>query len=161
MTEQTKNIIQAEAIHLQSINVISGAIGANPDIDPSVIKFYKLNFETETGINLEASITRFIFKVELIGIGEQDKVLDVNANYSIDFTFKIDDLSNFIMNKDDENNMFQLDNNLGATLMSIVYSTTRGIILSKTQGTIMNGVILPVVNPSNLLIPSQQKLSQQ
>jgi hypothetical protein len=34
--------------------------------------------------------------------------------------------------------------------MAIAYSTARGIILQSTQSTILDGVILPVIDPKDL-----------
>jgi hypothetical protein len=35
--------------------------------------------------------------------------------------------------------------------MGIAYSTARGIILSRTAGTAVDGIILPVIDPAMLL----------
>lgn len=35
--------------------------------------------------------------------------------------------------------------------MSIIYSTSRGLIYEKVQGTDLNGLILPVINPHVLI----------
>ncbi|MFA6335927.1 MAG: hypothetical protein WCX48_10345 [Bacteroidales bacterium] len=40
---------------------------------------------------------------------------------------------------------------LGASVMGIIYSTARGIILEKTHNSYLNGVILPVIDPGILL----------
>lgn len=50
-----------------------------------------------------------------------------------------------------------MDSILGTTLMGIVYSTARGIILERTQGTFFNGVILPVINPNKLIKPKSKQ----
>lgn len=151
MADQTKMTVQAENIHLQYIKVVSGAINANPDLDVTQIKAFDISFETESGTNLEANITRIIFKVELTGIDQNNKPLDINAQYAIDFAFQIDDLTNYLVFKNEKTGETTLDGNLGTTLMAIVYSTTRGIVLTRTQGTILDGVILPILNPANLL----------
>jgi hypothetical protein len=44
-----------------------------------------------------------------------------------------------------------IDGRLAATVLGIAYSTARGIVVERTQGTFFNGAILPVINPSSLL----------
>ena len=58
---------------------------------------------------------------------------------------------------------FSVSAMIGATLAGIAYSTTRGIILDCTQSTDFKGVLLPVINPQQLLlkilIPKCENLS--
>jgi len=45
----------------------------------------------------------------------------------------------------------RLDLSVAASLINISYSTSRGIILEKTQNTFFHGIILPVVDSTKLL----------
>lgn len=45
----------------------------------------------------------------------------------------------------------QVDIGLAASLVGLAYSTARGIILERTSGTILNGIIIPVIDPMKLL----------
>ena len=160
MNEQENRRVNAAEIHLQSVKVINGSISANPDLDPTTISEFKMDFLTKTGTNVSANLVRIVFTIALTGLNIEKKNLDVSASYTIDFGFTIDSLERFVVNSDTSNELF-IDSNLGATLMSIVYSTTRGIILTRTQGTIIDGVILPVIDPKTLLnITSQLKQSE-
>ena len=40
---------------------------------------------------------------------------------------------------------------LGNALASITYSTSRGILMTRFQGTVLSDFILPVINPNDLL----------
>jgi hypothetical protein len=44
-----------------------------------------------------------------------------------------------------------INSNLAITLISIGYSTLRGIVLSRTCGILETGIILPVVEPTTLM----------
>jgi hypothetical protein len=44
-----------------------------------------------------------------------------------------------------------LDPDLGNALSAITYSTARGILLTRLQGTAFQDFILPIINPNNLL----------
>ena len=57
------------------------------------------------------------------------------------------DFISYEENKED----YTIDSQLGATIAGISYSTARGIVLERTNGTYFNGVILPVLNPRELL----------
>ena len=62
--------------------------------------------------------------------------------------FKIDNLEDHILDKEGKP-IFDL--NLGVTLISICYSTVRGIIYARTLGTIFEFAKLPIVNPVDLI----------
>ncbi|MNY64312.1 hypothetical protein D3C86_2014030 [compost metagenome] len=40
---------------------------------------------------------------------------------------------------------------LGNALASITYSTSRGILMTRFQGTVLSDFILPVIDPNSLL----------
>jgi hypothetical protein len=40
---------------------------------------------------------------------------------------------------------------IGATIAGISYSTSRGIVLERTLGTDFGGIILPVIDPAELI----------
>lgn len=151
MADPIRHMQLADRIKLQSIQIVSGAINANPDIDSSDIKLYDINFESETGTNIPDNHVRIVFKVMITALGQEDTPIDINATYTIDYRFEVLELESFVASTDEQTGHILLDSMLGGTLMSIVYSTTRGIILTRTQGTIIDGVILPVIDPKTLL----------
>ena len=62
-------------------------------------------------------------------------------------TFDIKNLHDFVSIKNQK--APQLPESLMQTLLSISLSTTRGILFSKTEGSVLSGVNMPVLNPSN------------
>jgi len=46
---------------------------------------------------------------------------------------------------------------LAATLLGIAYSTSRGIIVEKTQNTFLGGIILPCIDPYKVLMEEEGK----
>ena len=72
---------------------------------------------------------------------------------SLLFGFTFPDLPNFIVK--DENQQEGLDPNLHLTLVSLAFSTARGMLIQLTQGTFFDRAILPVFAPIDLVMPSQ------
>jgi len=64
---------------------------------------------------------------------------------------RVDDLDDFKQGVQNGNPV--IDGQLVATVMGILYSTARGIILERTRGTFFDGVILPVISPKDLVGP--------
>lgn len=53
--------------------------------------------------------------------------------------------------EDSTSKVVKASRDLGMSLIAIAYSTTRGIVLTRTAGTVLNGLILPVVDTAKLL----------
>jgi len=57
-------------------------------------------------------------------------------------------------------NDFDMDIPLETSLVSIAISTSRGILIEKTNGTLVRNIILPVVQPSKLILSPKKDPSK-
>jgi hypothetical protein len=117
---------------------------------PNVVEDIKLGCRSESGFNLDENYQLFKLFIKVQGFGKDGEEVRVEGEYHIDFHFIIENLKDFITKESGEDS-FSVDSNLGATIAGIAYSTSRGIILDRTQTTDFNGVIIPVINPMSLL----------
>lgn len=99
----------------------------NPDRKIDAEKMHMLSVKTLKG-NIDSATHEIVFKVE-------------NMDDFIDQAEKPEDTV--------------MDYMLMATLVGIAYSTVRGIIFTRTQGTSLNTVILPVVDPKKIIRPDE------
>ena len=76
--------------------------------------------------------------------------MGIEGEYHIEFEYHVENLDDFVTGGE-SNESKVVENILGATIAGISYSTARGIILNRTQATNFNGVLLPVINPADLL----------
>ena len=145
--DQTKQHPTAENLHLLSIKLTNGAIKGTNVAETEITQF-AVSFDTETFTWLDEEQIKISFTVKMTALSEDKKALDVEGQYTLEFIFKIDGLAKFSTTSADAVN---LDRGLGAMMMGVVYSTTRGIVWSRTQGTVLESVIIPVVDPITLL----------
>ena len=97
-------------------------------------------------------MARFRLFITVNGMDEQqNKPLGLKVDYGIEYHFKVDNFQDMLHQTPDGD--IEIDQELGVTLLSIAYSTSRGIILERTQGTFFEGVILPVIDPFKVLFP--------
>jgi hypothetical protein len=146
MVENPK--VVTEKISLISIKTLKGNI-EDVQINSNA---YVFEFDSITQIHKEKKLCRFVLNT-LIKIVENKKEADV-AFYSIEFLFQVENLDDLVDYKEKEKkvNVFM---GLGTTIAGIAYGTMRGIIHTRTQGTVLNGIILPIINAQNLLIPKE------
>ena len=152
--------IKPEKIHLLGATVLKMNINPTQEFlelreEPDNMT---VGFSQESRFDFDEGIVLIVLEIKLTGKDQDEKDIGLEGNYSIEFTFKIDNFNEFIVEKKEttdnkEVTTRQVDGILGGTLMGIAYSTARGIILERTQGTLLgdNGVIIPVINPNELL----------
>lgn len=142
-------IIDPEKIHLINIKTSKGNIDSDADIDIDIIKGHEFSFELSTGVNADDNVIGINLLVNIEAKDTADKILPVRGSYTHEIIFIVDNLKDFlILNETDE---YKIDGSLGSTIVSIAYSTIRGIIFTRTQGTSLGSVILPVINPKKLM----------
>jgi hypothetical protein len=91
---------------------------------------------------------RIRLELKLEGVDKADKEIGLSAEYGIEFQVHVENLDQFI---EVDKEAKKVNGLMAATIMGIIYSTARGIIIERTQATYFNGIILPVIDPKNLL----------
>ena len=144
--------IDAEKIQILNIRTVKGNIEAAADADTEAITGHKFGFEAGMGFNIAEKFIGVHLVVNITAIDKEGNELNIQGSYTHEVVFKLEDIENFTeVHKDnDGNDAYQIDGLMGSTILSIAYSTVRGIIYSRTQGTSLGTVILPVIDPKAL-----------
>ncbi len=142
--------ITPELIRIVSLNVYKALVNANDEYLENPSKPYSITvkYGLNSAFNFEDNAIRIRLEVLLDGLNKKEQKIGLHADYGLEFHFVIDNLNDFIEEKDDRK---YINGQFGGTLMGIAYSTARGIILERTQGTYFDGVILPVIDPKELI----------
>jgi hypothetical protein len=77
---------------------------------------------------------------------------EAHGHFHFNFYYTVDGLRAWVATSDDGEMI--LDFGLQNAIASVTYSTARGILISRFQGTAFQRFILPVVNPNELLLSS-------
>ena len=146
--------IDPNKILITSIKTLKGNINSTDEESEMIVKQYQIECTSESTVNIDEKLIRIIFKIDIFVIDESDEKTGTYASYTNEFIFLVDNLDK--LTKLLDNGVVEIDVELSKTLLSISFSTSRGMIYNRTQGTILNGIILPVVNPNDLLNSSKK-----
>ncbi len=148
---KSMSAIDPNQIHLLRVRLYKNIIELDHKDDDLVkrIHHYSFSFNQTSFFDRERKLALLNLEVLLVGKDENNEILDVNGEFGIEFLFGVDNLSS--LSTTDEDGRVLVKESLGLTLMAIAYSTARGIILQSTQSSILDGVILPVIDPKDLL----------
>ena len=147
MEEQEKVI--PDKIHLIRAKTIAGFLNHAEDIEDDEIKGFSSSFNFTTAYSIESKRIKNTLSIEIKAEKEENTFIELEAGYTVEFTFEIDNLEE--LSEKQEDGTVKISIHLAATLAGICYSTLRGIVLTRTQGTPLNGMIMPVINPYTLL----------
>lgn len=141
--------IKPELISIFKVQVFKSVIETSQECLDNPIKpgNFRVGFSQNSAFNIELKSVRIRLEIVLEGIDQEEKPIGVRGNFGIEFHIHVDNFEDFI--KEDEG-VNKINNLLLGTLLSIAYSTARGIVFDRTQGTHLNGVILPVIDPKEL-----------
>ncbi len=139
--------IQPEKITLREFRLVKGLIDSPFDFKVSEIKSFDFKVDFKTGFNLEEDLIKADFIINVSTISNEP-VTEATCVYHFVFLFHVVSLSEHTSLAQDQS----VDWNpyLANAIASITYSTSRGILISRFQGTVMKDFILPVVDPNSL-----------
>jgi hypothetical protein len=139
----------SDYVTLISINVLKSNIQFDSDTPKDQIIGHQMKMGKEIDYNFEAKMCRVKLLLEFDGIDSNDEVDErAKAVFTIDFHFKVDNMHDCIEQADE---VVKIDPTMPAHLVGIAYSTARGIVSERLGNTPFQGLILPIINPYEVL----------
>ena len=108
---------------------------------------YFVNAKCES-IADQPKLAGIYLSIQAQGQNQESEELPMHFDAELSFLFQVENLSEISEANTNEN---KLISHLEATLAGIAYSTARGLLMNKVQGTRFTGFILPVISPYRVL----------
>lgn len=137
------------SVKYERINTISINI---PELDHVIQKGTNISFSLRADVNVV--VKKNIIRVKLsVSASETDNENIVGEITTVS-TFKVETLEN--LNTVD--GKIEIPDGLIITLNSLAISSTRGILQAKSQGSILETTLIPIINPKELKLQESVKL---
>lgn len=143
------NMLKPEKIEIVDFKIIKGQINSPFDFEIEKAEGHTFNVDFELGFNLDDKLIKASFSINVETKSKQKNVEEATGFFSFDYVFYVDNIEELTKLEKDE--VVSLHPALGNALASITYSTSRGILMTRFQGTALRNFILPVINPNDLL----------
>ena len=145
--------IEPSKILILDIKTIQGQITSEEKENMGVMGGHNFQFELTTGLNPDENVIGLKLKIDIDAIDKEGKSIGITGSYTHEIIFNVQNLNDFLDVKEvNGKKEYLIDSIFGATLAGIIYSTVRGIIFTRTQGTSLGVVVLPVIDPQ-VLVP--------
>lgn len=140
----------APIVQLMGIDVLESTIKPTKEYleNQPESKILQIKIDFEQAFKLESEQVRLQINLQLNAVGENDEEIGMNGNFIIRYLFKVAGLETYL-EKDGED--IQIQGKFMSTLLSIVISTSRGIIFERTRGSVLNGAPIPIIDTRLLL----------
>ena len=149
MSSEKKILFEANKIHLVRIEILKCNIDTPFEISVERIKGYEFKMDFDLGFNLEDKLIKADFKLSIVSKSDTTNFEEATGEFLFTFIFNVENLNELAsVNKKKH---ITLDGKLGNAIASITYSTTRGILFTRLKGTSLEGFILPIIDPNELL----------
>ena len=136
---------------LRNIKIVSfNTNDNNGETKRSEIESFNSQFSFTSRFMLEHKIVRLETSLTFTAFQENRKISDVGGRLIVLFEYQVDNISDFIQG-DIKPEGTKMDAILATNLLGIAYSTLRGIFYVKAQDTILENLMLPIVNPLDLI----------
>lgn len=143
MSKQSK--FNIELVKLEDI-VVTNATIQNPGNTNPINSNFEINFSFIPGLNLVEKKVRIILSCEIKLDARPNSNENISGKFDLAFYFQIENLEEIIKGADKEKGEIVIDKDATISLANITYSTARGIIFTKCQGTVLGKVIMPILS---------------
>lgn len=146
---QDKSIFDPEKIFLIDFKMIKGQVDTPETFDISKVVGYQIDNSLQLGFNLEDKLAKADFTVNVKTDSKGKNENEAIGNFHLIFIYRIENLEDLAI--PEKNKRLSLNPGLANALSSVTYSTSRGILLTRLQGTALQNFVLPIINPNILL----------
>lgn len=141
--------LEPEKIQIATFKITKGQINSPFEFDVTKVEGHSYNLELNLGFNLQDKLIKADFSVSVETKSNEKNTEEASGAFSFSYVFKVENIDELTSLEKEETVMMHPA--LGNAIASIAYSTSRGILLTRFQGTALSSFILPVINPNDLL----------
>lgn len=148
--------ISPEKIEIKEFRLVNGQVDSPYEFRSENISSFKFNVDLTAGLNIPESLIRTDIKIKVETVSKEPGSIEATGTYHFVFVYFYEGLNDVA--KIEPDGKINWHPYLANAIASITYSTSRGILLSRFQGTVMRDFMMPVVDPNNLFLPSQENM---
>lgn len=142
----TKGKYDPLRLSIIEFKIVKGNINAPYEFDSNLIDNYETSMAFGSSFNLEKKVVKanMGFEIETKSTSKQE---EATVNFDFVYIFKVENLDELLADDADPKDLKRLM----IAIAAISFSTSRGVLLTRLQGTVMKEYILPIIDPVKLL----------
>ncbi len=139
-----------EKIHLQAFRIVDAQMQSPFEFESDKIERFETTSDFDLTFNWEDSMIKADFKVDVKSFSLANTNKDeASALFHFVYIYYVENFKDLAQILDNET--LDLKGGLANAIAAITYSTSRGILMTRFQGTALSDFILPVIDPNKLI----------
>lgn len=145
----TATKLDPQKIQIIEFRIVRGHVECPFEFQTSAIEAYHSEADFDMAFNQEKKLVKADLKINIVTLSQGQVFSEAKSDFHIVFLYHVENMEELLeVGADLKANV---DAGLANAIASITYSTTRGILMTRLQGTALKDFILPVVPPNSLL----------
>jgi hypothetical protein len=141
-------LFDPEKLSITEFKFIKEYMETPEDFIEDKVKGHLLENTLQLAFNLKEKLVKVDFKIEIKTQSNGENTQESWGVFHFIFIYSVENLDELAK---PNNHLLDIHPALNNALTSITYSTSRGVLLIKLQGTSLQNFVLPVINPNKLL----------
>ncbi|MCC6761703.1 MAG: hypothetical protein IT252_10830 [Chitinophagaceae bacterium] len=142
------NLFQPDKLSIVDFRIQQAQMENPEAFELSQVVGHKVGNELNVGYNLELKLAKADLVVKIQSDSGGHNAEEAMAKFHFVYIFKVENLDE-LTRVDGEG--VEIDGRLANAIASVAYSTSRGVLLTRLQGTALQDFVLPVIDPNELL----------
>jgi len=140
-----------DLISLDNINILNAGIQNDAQLTTIEYSEYDIlfQFQLTPSVNAVSKKIKVLADFEIRVSKKNADLVEISSHFVIAFVYSVKNLEELTILAEDH--IVTVDEELVSSLLNITYSSSRGIIYTRSLGTAMEGLILPVISTADLL----------
>ncbi len=139
-----------DKIHLKEFRIVEAEIKSPEFFGKNEINHYNSVCDFNMAFNLEDGLIKANLIINVHTVSNSNTNLqEAKVLFEMVYIFHIENFKDLAIQMPDDT--LDLKGGLANAIASIAYSTSRGVLMTRLQGTVMSEFILPVIDPNELI----------
>lgn len=147
--EPKKNVFKADKLSIVDFKITKGLIDVEFDFNVKSIKDFETDMTFDVTFDTEHKSLKADMGFTIITNSEGKATEEAKAEFNFVYIYNLDNFDELI--EFDKGSLSSINEHLMPSVAAISFSTSRGILMTRLQGTAMKDYILPIINPDDLL----------
>jgi hypothetical protein len=146
---QDNQLFIPEKMSLVDMNIVRWHLDTPETFLPGKISGHDMDNSFHLSFNLEEKLAKADFTIRVTTNSQGENTQEATGHFHLGFIYHVENLEALAVA--DDKNRFILNPALSIALASVTYSTARGVLMTRLQGTVLQNFMLPIINPDKLL----------
>lgn len=138
----------ADKLHFVNFEIQSAFIESPSEFNIEHVQNHEFSVSFEMGFDLISNILKANLQVKVSTESDGKNVEEAHGSFHIVAYYHIENLTELVSEKEEK---LEVDGVMASNIAAITFSTARGIIYTRFQGTNLRNFILPIVDPKSML----------